>query len=78
MMIKSIKKPKGHSLGLYGYTQVGAIIVPNHCNHHPSPIQTVLSVPDSHRILPYKRLADLKKNLITAGREFHPALKERL
>lgn len=35
-----------------------------------SSIQTLLSVPESHRFLPHTRLADF-----TADREFHPALK---
>jgi hypothetical protein len=37
-----------------------------------SPIQTILSVPELHRINPCKGLADY-----TAGQEFHPALKVR-
>jgi len=44
-----------------------------------SPIQTVLSVPDSHwvnRCAKHQRVTDLKRNqLLTVGREFHPAPK---
>ena len=38
-----------------------------------SSIQTILSVPESHRILPYGSRTEAYA--ITAGRELHPALK---
>ena len=38
-----------------------------------SSIQTILSVPESHRVVPYGSRTEAFA--ITAGRELHPALK---
>ncbi|BEJ52374.1 hypothetical protein LBSG162_13900 [Lentilactobacillus buchneri subsp. silagei] len=43
-----------------------------------SPIQTLLSVPDSHWVNRLTRVTDFDLKIVTVGRELHPAPKKSI
>lgn len=48
------------------------------CLFDSSPIQTLLSVPDSHWVNRLTRVTDFDYHIVTVGREFHPAPKKSI